>query len=689
MNLTLKVKMTLMAIGMTASLLLMGGTMYWGNSVIDDDVNMLVLRDKQLALVKDMKLAQTELLLAAMDSIIDRGEGTIEAERMALINKTSDFLMDNTNALRDAADTPQEKADVDKVASAIEGFTKAIRVDLKNLIEGSAQRVGEIEAAFGKMDDELDAAGGDIEDGLAQLEKMFRSRDAYFALNKTTDMQLAQSQLILAAMDSIIDKNEGKISDERIQIINAASAVLTQGVAALQSSSLSANESKLVGTVAQALPPFEKAIKEDLKRLIEDGASEQIRIEAAFAKVDDVLDADGEIIAKGMDSIVGSIQEEAHEATADVHLVLDETLYFSIAVFVIAMCILLPAFLMCVRAVLGGLKQGVGFAEQLAGGDLSASIRIMTKDEMGRLAGGLVAMRDKLREVVNNIQIGAGNVSSGSSELAASSQTVSEGATEQAASVEQVSASIIEMAESIKNTAESAHKTEEIASRTASKAEDGGKAVDQTVTAMKDIAEKIAIIEEIARQTNLLALNAAIEAARAGEHGKGFAVVASEVRKLAERSGSAAQEISELSVSSVDVAEKAGSLLGEMVPDIKGTSEMIQEIAAANNELSEHAEQVSRAVSQLDSVVQSNAAAAEEMSSTSTELSRQSMELARSVEYFHMGDGRQVAQVVRTERSRPAALAQRPAAQAPRALPTNNTGGVDLSMDDEDDFERF
>jgi methyl-accepting chemotaxis protein len=194
------------------------------------------------------------------------------------------------------------------------------------------------------------------------------------------------------------------------------------------------------------------------------------------------------------------------------------------------------------------------------------------------------------------------------------------------------------MAEALKVNAKSARETDEIAGRTAQRAEKGGAAVKQTVTAMRDIAEKISIIEEIARQTNLLALNAAIEAARAGEHGKGFAVVAAEVRKLAERSGTAAQEISVLSQNSVDVAENAGNLLGEMVPDIRHTSEMIREIAAANDELSSNADQISMAVNQLDQVVQANAASAEEMSSSSEEFSGQAAQLIETVGYFRYSD---------------------------------------------------
>ncbi len=346
-------------------------------------------------------------------------------------------------------------------------------------------------------------------------------------------------------------------------------------------------------------------------------------------------------------------------------------------------------------------------AEEIATGNLM--IRVEKRSEEDLLMMALQRMVQELTSIAINVQTAADQVASGSQEISTSAQELSQGATEQSASVEEVSSSMEEMNSTVAQNADNAKETTAIAEKAAIDAQEGGKSVSETVKAMKSIAAKIGIIEEIARQTNMLALNAAIEAARAGEHGKGFAVVASEVRKLAERSQTAAQEIGNLSGSSVEVAEKAGKLIEEIVPGIQKTAELVQEINASSAEQADGIDQVTKAVEQLDQVIQQSASASEEMASTSEELTGQADQLREAAAFFRVDN--QSSSGFRDTRSigKPVTRSQSRKPMRQKALPgvgrttdrsRGRSGmpsaplrkkGVALDMEDPDDrdFERY
>ena len=338
-------------------------------------------------------------------------------------------------------------------------------------------------------------------------------------------------------------------------------------------------------------------------------------------------------------------------------------------------------------------------AEEIANGNLTVAVR--ERSPQDKLMQAFAAMISGITRTVSEIRGIAGEVASASQSISTASVEVSNGASAQAASAEEASSSMEEMVSNIKQNADNAQQTDKIANKSAKDALESGKSVVEAVTAMKEIASKISIIEEIARQTNLLALNAAIEAARAGEHGKGFAVVAAEVRKLAERSQKAAGEINQLSGTTVKVSEKAGEMLEKLVPDIQRTAELVQEITAASKEQDTGAEQINKALQQLEKVIQQNASASEEMASTTEELSAQSDQLVSALAFFKTGEDGHVQKV---RSAAPRAVkhtevsfnkASKPNGHAaPPTVKTNAKAGVNLKLKEKGDeldkeFERF
>jgi len=275
--------------------------------------------------------------------------------------------------------------------------------------------------------------------------------------------------------------------------------------------------------------------------------------------------------------------------------------------------------------------------EALAAGDLTQRINRLTEGAFDRVKSDANRSFETLAGIIDEVRGAAEALTGAANQVSATAQSLSQAASEQAASVEETTSQIDVMSASITQNSDNAKVTDGMATKTTKEASDGGAAVSETVIAMKKIAAKIGIVDDIAYQTNLLALNAAIEAARAGEHGKGFAVVAAEVRKLAERSQEAAKEIGELAANSVTTAERAGKLLDEIVPSIQKTSELVQEIAAASSEQSESVVQIGGAMGQLSKATQQNASASEELAATSEELSGQAEQLQQSVSFFNLG----------------------------------------------------
>ncbi len=332
------------------------------------------------------------------------------------------------------------------------------------------------------------------------------------------------------------------------------------------------------------------------------------------------------------------------------------------------------------RSITRPVGEALAVTQRLADGDLTVTITDISKDEIGQMLGAQQGLIGKLNQIIGEVKGAADALANAAGQVSATAQSLSQSSSEQAASVEETTASIEQMTASITQNTENAKVTDNMATKSSVEATQGGTAVKETVEAMKSIAGKIGIIDDIAYQTNLLALNAAIEAARAGEHGKGFAVVAAEVRKLAERSQVAAQEIGQLAGSSVKMAEEAGKLLDEMVPSIKKTSDLVQEIAAASQEQSAGVGQINGAMGQLNKATQQNASASEELAATSEEMGGQAAQLQELMEFFKIEDQRGGAAAT-AKRARPAT-----AAAAPKARVAARPAAAAAV---EGDFERF
>ena len=330
------------------------------------------------------------------------------------------------------------------------------------------------------------------------------------------------------------------------------------------------------------------------------------------------------------------ISEAEANATGHIRIITAQIILASIAILVIAIIAMLQ---FSKRQIIRPLASAVAHIDRVSKGDLSADIPhgiVDRKDEIGDLGRCIDSFTRELRSIVGDISRTSGEVASGSQQLAETAQDLATGATEQASSVEQISASMEQMSATVSHNTDNAVSTEKIAITSAEEAARGGKAVSEAVLAINQIAEKIHIIDEIARQTNLLALNAAIEAARAGEAGKGFAVVASEVRKLAERSQHASSEIGVLSAGTVANVEEAGRIIETLVPSIRKTADLVQEIAASSKEQSAGVEQINSAITQLDGVIQHNASSSEETASMAEELSGQAEQLSESISFFKL-----------------------------------------------------
>ncbi|MBF0183494.1 MAG: HAMP domain-containing protein [Magnetococcales bacterium] len=636
--------------------------------------------------------------------LIEQINKAMQMEKNFIMRKEMKYVQENQKAQEEfkkkAASARElkfhsadDRAQLDAVINAIDNYGKSFAhyVDLEKKRNESLARIR------------------DIADNVVRVEVTKMQEDQSKKLHDMLVEQSGQSNADRAAFEDRADKvaraaqlliffKDARIGEKEIFITGGKEEMYIQ-----RNGESSGNALKVA---KELLPRFKDAANiEQIKKIIAGIEQYQKEMAATLEAIRAQNKAEQELInarrlaAEKLDAVVIGQQNKAHAE------VISADIWIGSASSVALILGVLIAFLLT-RALVSALTLGVDFARRIAGGDLTATIDLQQKDEVGQLADTLKQMAEKLREVIGEVSTSAEQVAIGSNEISDAAQNLSQGATNQAASIEETSSAMEEMSSNIQQNSDNASATQTIAQQAARDAEEGGQAVGEAVQAMREIASKIGIIEEIARQTNLLALNAAIEAARAGEHGKGFAVVAAEVRKLAERSQTAAGEISQLSASSVDVAERAGGIINKLVPDIQKTAELIQEINVSSQEQSQGAGQINQAIQQLDQVIQQNAGASEEMAATAEELSAQADLMSQAISFFKLGTTSGAA--VRKKASAPARapsahkMQMTPARKGPaikaaassRALPApakkSGGGGVALKMSHADDeFESF
>lgn len=630
---------------------------------------------------------------------------TNDSSRLDALRKLLAKAKNSTQALKPTLADPQNRERMDAIVAAVTAYESGLsrRLDAEKIRDDNLKAVVEAASALQKAAEELGKREAD-------------------AMNARGSGQNSETFLKIASIQHKVEVLTQQFLRSRIEVvyflwkgdkarIDAAKGILEGVISAgrdLQPVVATAEERALLTEIVARAETYKNRL---------DGFVQASDAMAAVTKEMGAAAEKADTVAReALDVQRASMTSETHTANV-----------INIVVALTAIVLGIFFALLITRGIVRGIGKAISVAEAMAHGDLGVEVTIDSADEIGkllgamqrmidaernaadisgRLAGGdltvnvtarsdkdillrsMAEMVERLREVVGEVQSGAENVASGSEQMSASAESLSQGATEQASAVEESSSAMEEMASSISQNADNASQTESIAVKAAGDARESGQAVTQAVTAMKEIAGKISIIEEIARQTDLLALNAAVEAARAGEHGRGFAVVAAEVRKLAERSQAAANEITELSRSSTSVAERAGDLLGKLVPDIQKTADLVQEINAASQEQSTGAKQVNKALQQLDQVIQQNASAAEELASTSEELSAQAEQLQASVGFFHLDAA--------LRSSKPLAQAGRKPGmkQTAKSLPAaKKDAAISLDLDDStsDDahFERF
>lgn len=642
------------------------------NSIVDESAEKVKIAARIRQDLLAISRAEKNLILAKNQVDMD-GYATY-------IDQTEQKMQSKRQQLRDLVDVDgQQKLDAfGEIWSQYQQTNRQVR-DLARLNSNSRAKAlsqGDARAAFDQaqlaINNMVDRFDEQIENAntTAAIKSLAKKQKLAAKISRNlVEIQRGEKNIILATTQSDMD-----VFADAIEKIEVKIAEQTRQLGLLSSSA----EQNVLNRFQQQFETYSELHSQVRNLSRENGNARAFALSTEDGR--ELLDEAERLLAD-----IVNVNDAALEADKE----LSDAAYASARTqLIVALVISLVAAVVIALTVIKRVNVVSKITQQIGDGDLTANFDKNTPDS--DIYGVLRNMNANLKSIVGEVIEASSNVAAGSTQSSATGQQIAQGATEQAASLEEISSSMEEMASNIAHSADNAQQTEQIARKASTDAEQTGVAVNEAVEAMKDIADKIGIIEEISRQTNLLALNAAIEAARAGEHGKGFTVVAAEVRKLAERSQKAAAEIVTRAKGSLEVSEQAGTMLSQLVPDIQRTSDLVQEISASSREQDAGATEINKALQQLDQTVQQSAAAAEEMASTSEELSAQADQLNATILYFKL-DKQSVARNTGSTSSG----SKNPPSRAKRQsnvtqLPDSTNAGVDIDLnDDKTEYVRY